>query len=141
MTDIFAVERRLSELDHVRLSRLVHRHKGGRRTSPTTGPIEQLLGAAEVLSWPELPPDVVTMRSRVLLQDLQTGLTSRWTLSFPGDAESGANRVSVLSPLGFSLLGQRAGATVRWSTPAGDTLAAVVLDILFQPESSGDYAM
>jgi regulator of nucleoside diphosphate kinase len=49
--------------------------------------------------------------------------------------------VSVLSPVGSALLGMRVGSIARWSTPAGDEKAAEILAILFQPESSGDYAM
>jgi regulator of nucleoside diphosphate kinase len=48
--------------------------------------------------------------------------------------------VSVLSPVGSALLGLRVGSIARWSTPAGDEKAAEILAILFQPESSGDYA-
>ena len=43
--------------------------------------------------------------------------------------------------LGSALLGMRVGSIARWSTPAGDEKAAEILAILFQPESSGDYAM
>jgi regulator of nucleoside diphosphate kinase len=62
-------------------------------------------------------------------------------LCYPADADASAGFVSVLSPVGWSLLGQRVGATVRWPIPSGGELSAKILGILFQPESSGDCAM
>lgn len=139
--EVLAIERTLSELDHVRLTNLVQRHKFGVTVSSATLPIERVLGDADVVHWREVPPDVVTMHSRVLLKDLQTGTESELTLCYPADADASAGYVSVLSPAGWSLLGQRVGATVFWPTPAGGTLSAEILGLLFQPESSGHFAM
>lgn len=47
--------------------------------------------------------------------------------------------VSILSPIGLSLLGQQVGATIRWESPAGTERMAKLDAILFQPEASGDY--
>lgn len=138
--EVLTLERTLTELDHVRLTSLVHRHKCGRPASAAL-PIEDLLDAADVVPWREITPDTVTMHSRILLKDLQTGTQSELTLCYPADADAGAGHVSVLSPIGWSLLGQRVGATVYWPTPSGGKLSAEILDILFQPESSGDFAM
>lgn len=139
--EVLAHERTLTELDHVRLTNLVHRHKFGRPTSTATLPIERVLGEAEVVHWRLVPHDLVTMHSRVLVKDLQTGAQNELTLCYPDDANASAGYVSVLSPVGWSLLGQRVGATVFWPTPSGGKLSAEILDILFQPESSGDFAM
>ena len=139
--EVLALERTLTELDHVRLTNLIHRHKCGRSASTPTLPIEDLLATADVVHWRQLPADVVTMHSRVLLKDLQTGVQSRLTLCYPDAANASAGHVSVLSPVGWSLLGQRVGATVYWPTPSGAKLAGEILGILFQPESSGDFAM
>lgn len=139
--EVLAPERTLTELDHVRLTHLVHRHKRGSAAHGGILPIEHVLDAAEVVHGRQVQPDVVTMHSRVLLKDLQTGAQRQFTLCNPADADAGAGRVSVLSPVGWSLLGQRVGATVFWPTPSGTKLSAEILDILFQPESSGDFAM
>ncbi len=139
--EVLALERTLTELDHVRLTNLVQRHKYGRRVSTARMPIEHVLGEADVVPWRQVPADVVTMHSRVLLKDLQTGTENELTLCYPADADASAAYVSVLSPVGWSLLGQQVGATVFWPTPAGGTLSAEILDVLFQPESSGDFAM
>jgi len=139
--EVLALERTLTELDHVRLTNLIQRHKFGSTVSSATLPIERVLDEADIVHWREVPPDLVTMHSRVLLRDLQTHAQNELTLCYPADANAAAGEVSVLSPVGWSLLGQRVGATVSWPTPSSGKLSAEIVDILFQPESSGEHAM
>lgn len=61
------------------------------------------------------------------------------TICYPGDAEPTLGFISVLSPVGASLLGLSVGATAHWHTPTGDVCTAEVAALLFQPEASGDY--
>lgn len=135
-------ERTLTELDHVRLARLI---RGAAGNSPATatatveGRIDDLLETAELVSPRAVAADVVTMYSQVELADLATGQRSRLTVCYPADAEPAAGFVSVLSPVGSSLLGRRVGSVARWRTPGGDERAAEVVALLFQPESTGDY--
>ena len=63
------------------------------------------------------------------------------TLCDPDDAEPSQGFISVLSPLGASLLGLRAGDVARWRTPVGQERMARIVDVLFQPEASGDYTI
>ena len=135
------LERTLTELDHVRLLSLLRRDPRGGGSSPQVRAIEEVLDAASLVPSRGVAPDVVTMNSQVLLQDAQTGQRSTLTLRYPADADPAAGLVSVLSPVGSGLLGLRVGSIAHWSTPAGDERAAEILAILFQPESSGDYAM
>ncbi len=139
--EVLALERTLTELDHVRLTNLVQRHKCGRPALSAPLPIENVLDMADIVPSREMSADIVTMHSRVVLKDLQSGVQSELTLCYPADADAGAGLVSVLSPVGWSLLGQRAGSVVRWPTPSGGALSAEILSIVFQPESSGDFAM
>ena len=139
--EVLALERTLTELDHVRLLNLVRRDRRGDGSPTPRLAIEHVLDACAVVASRLAPPDVVTMYSQVLLQDLDTGLRSKLTLCYPADAEPAAGFVSVLSPVGASLIGLRVGSVTRWSTPAGDERTAEILAILFQPEASGDYAM
>jgi regulator of nucleoside diphosphate kinase len=122
-------ERTLTELDHARLTRLLPRAG----TAPREAGIAALRAAidnAELVGSNAVPPDIVTMYSRVQL-----------TLCYPVDAEPAEGFVSVLSPVGASLLGLRVGALARWQTPAGDEVQAEVLALLFQPEASGDFTL
>ncbi|WP_353091437.1 GreA/GreB family elongation factor [Methylibium sp.] len=139
--EVLALERTLTDLDHVRLLSLARRHRRGDGSLSTPcASIEQVLDACAVVPSRQVRPDVVTMYSQVLLQDRASGLRSKLTLCYPADAEPAAGFVSVLSPVGASLLGHTVGSVARWSTPAGEERSAEVLAILFQPEASGDYA-
>jgi regulator of nucleoside diphosphate kinase len=54
-------------------------------------------------------PDVVTMNSRVELEDLDTGATNRITVVFPGAAAPRQGKISVLAPRGMAILGCQEG--------------------------------
>jgi regulator of nucleoside diphosphate kinase len=133
-------ERTLTELDHVRLTHLLH-GRGGAPATPNARLVGDLLDAAQVVPSRAIPPDIVTMYSQVLLQDLHDGTRSTLALCWPADAEPAAGFVSVLSPVGRALLGLRVGEVARWTTPDGRTRAAEVVALLFQPEASGDYTL
>ncbi|MCG3190521.1 MAG: Regulator of nucleoside diphosphate kinase [Burkholderiaceae bacterium] len=135
------LERTLTELDHVRIKNLIRRDPRNRLPSALAQQIEETLDASAVVPAREVPPDVVTMYSQVLLADPAGGERTKLALCYPADAEPAAGFVSVLSPLGLSLLGLRVGDLARWSTPAGGERTAEVVAILFQPEASGDYSL
>lgn len=135
MQALMLEERTLSELDHIRLSRLVR--PDWRGPFPPSTPLDAVLESADVLPWHQVPADVVTMHSRVLLIDLASGARKTVTLCYPADAEPHSGFVSVLSPVGSSVLGLRTGCVATWRTPDGGKGAAEIAEILFQPESHG----
>ena len=135
--NVLARERVLTELDHVRLATLSSR--GLRDRLPGSSCIATVLDDARVVPSRRVAPDIVTMYSQVLLRFLDDGIKRKLTLCYPDDAEPQFGFVSVLSPIGLSLLGQQVGATVRWESPDGSGRTAEVDAILFQPEASGDY--
>lgn len=139
--EITLAERTLTELDHVRLLNLLRRDTRGDGSAPPRRHIDDVLEASALVPSREVAPDVVTMSSQLLLQDLQTGQRSTLTLCYPAEADPAVGLVSVLSPVGSALLGLRVGSVARWLTPAGDEKAAEIVAVLFQPESNGDYAM
>ncbi|MCW5653889.1 GreA/GreB family elongation factor [Hydrogenophaga sp.] len=128
-----AVERLLTELDFSRLA-----HLGGGQLAPA---LAEALGPVDLVPAREVPADVLTMYSQVIIEDLGTGQRRKLTLCYPADAEPHQGFISVLSPVGASLLGLRVGQVARWRTPHGDECEARIVDLLFQPEASGDYAL
>lgn len=139
--EVVTLERTLTELDHVRLLNLLRRNARGDGSAAQLQAIGDMLDASALVPSREVMPDVVTMYSQVVLQDIQTGQRNTLTLCYPADTEPAVGFVSVLSPVGSALLGLRVGSIARWSTPTGDQKAAEILALLFQPESSGDYEM
>ncbi len=133
--NLSAPERTLTELDHVRLTRLLQRQ------AAQPGPIGELLDFAHVVPSRAVEPDVVTMHSRVLLHDPARDTRSTITLCYPEGAEPAAGFVSVLSPVGRALLGLRVGEVAHWSTPDGGAQSAEIVALPFQHEASGDYTL
>jgi len=139
--EVLTLERTLTELDHVRLTNLVQRGRRDGSFSSRALPVEDVLDASAIVPPSQVAPDVVTMYSRVLLIDRASGERNTLTLCYPADAEPGKGFVSVLSPVGWSLLGQHVGSVARWFTPTGIEREAEILAILFQPEANGDFTM
>lgn len=125
----------ITELDMQRLLPLVERNRDT-RTDLTN--FEAELRRAHVVDSRQVPPDVVTMNSRVRLRDLEDGEETVYTLVFPDQASIEENRISVLAPVGTAMLGQRVGDEVEWEVPAGKVRLQVV-EIIFQPEAAGQF--
>ena len=123
-------ERTLTELDHVRIARLLR---------ADSHPLAAVLDDAELTPSRDVAPDVVTMYSQIIVADVATGQRRQLALCYPDDAEPAAGLISVLSPVGASLLGLRVGDEASWTTPGGEQRTARVEALLFQPESSGDF--
>jgi regulator of nucleoside diphosphate kinase len=137
-------DRTLTELDHVRLVNLLRRDPDATASTAATrgghADVADILRTAHLVTPSQVDPDVVTMHSQVLIGDLKSERKFTLILCYPQDASPVDGLVSVLSPVGSSLLGLRAGDVARWRTPTGTTVAAKVLAVLFQPEAHGDYA-
>ncbi len=85
-----------------------------------------------------VPPDVVTMNSRVELIDVDEKKPMIFTLTFPRDADIDSGKLSVLSPVGTAILGHSEGDVIEWRVPA--RLRRFRIEkVLYQPEAAGDY--
>jgi regulator of nucleoside diphosphate kinase len=140
MDSLLLTERTLTELDHARLKRLLMAGAIGPRDAAGAA-LHAAMDGADLLPSRAVPPDVVTMYSRVELVEAPTGARHLVTLCYPEDAEPARGFISVLSPLGSSVLGLRAGSLATWSTPGGGEVQARVAAVLFQPEASGDFVL
>lgn len=81
----------------------------------------------------DVPPDVVTMLSRVIVADLASGQRREVAVVYPPDADAAAGRVSVLDALGMALFGASVGGTIEYES-AGRAYRLRVQEILYQPE-------
>ena len=127
----------INELDHKRLMRLIEDALNGvTEQSNSLRSLQVELTRANVVNAEELPRDVVTMRSRVLirLDDEEKEIT----LVYPNEANLSTGKISILSPVGTAIIGYRVGDVVNWLTPGG--LKRIrIKKVLYQPEASGDY--
>jgi regulator of nucleoside diphosphate kinase len=129
----------VSELDRVRLENLIElvRREGDTSNTPYVNKLAEELEFAEVVPPENIPPDVVTMRSKVRLKDLDTGEETTYSIVFPTEAISDEGKISVLAPLATALLGSVQGSTVEFQAP-GRMRRLQILEILYQPEAAGD---
>ena len=129
----------INELDHKRLMRLIEDALNGvTEQSNSLRSLQVELTRANVVSAEELPRDVVTMRSRVLimLEDEEKEIT----LVYPNEANRSTGKISILSPIGTAIIGYREGDVINWLTPGG--LKRIrIKKVLYQPEASGDYEL
>ena len=86
----------------------------------------------------QVPPDVVTMRSRVRVTDLDDGRELEYEIAYPYEADYDAGKISILAPLGTALLGYRTGDTVEWQVPGGRRRLRIEA-IVYQPEAEGNF--
>jgi len=93
----------------------------------------QELDRAETVDRSAIPADVVTMHSRVEFVDERSGEKHEVELVYPGEADSGLKRISVLTPIGAGLIGMRTGATIEWPDRAG-TVRRLRVEQVRQPE-------
>lgn len=100
--------------------------------------LEEELHKAKVIDSKEVPPKVVTMNSRVKLHDIDKSQSTVYTLVFPKDADIGAGRLSVLSPIGTAILGYSVDDVIEWRVPKGMRRIKIE-EVLYQPEAAGDY--
>ena len=81
--------------------------------------LREELDRAAIIDPAAFPDDVVAMESTVAFEDLETGETEEYTITFPEHADLERGRISILAPIGTALIGCRVGNVVKWPTPGG----------------------
>ena len=120
---------RLKELLHVGIS-------FAERDRESLEALQGELERAHIVEPTAIPPDVVTMNSRVRLTDAETDEEQVYTVVFPSDANVEQRKISVLAPIGTAILGYRVGDMVEWRVPGGIRKLRIE-EILYQPEAAG----
>ena len=131
----------ITELDAVRIRELGARlPDAGRGLAALNGLIDVVEQQSDIVPGASIPPDVVTVNSTVSFRDEPTGSVHRVTVVYPNEMSIGHRRISVLSPVGAALLGQRAGSVAAVVLPDGTRREIRVLEVHYQPEASGHFA-
>lgn len=98
------------------------------------------LDRARIVAPTEVPPDVVTMNSKVSVVDLDLDEEMVFTLVFHKDADIAQSKISVLAPIGTAVLGYRVGDTFSWVVPDG-IRHLKIREVLYQPEAEGNFEL
>jgi len=129
----------ITEFDKKRLEELIAVAQDfGKQSRKDLKDLVGELARAKVVPSKSVPPDVVTMNSKVVLRDVDTSEEMTYALVFPQDADIDRGSISVLAPVGTAILGYRQGDIVEWRVPAGIRRISIE-KILYQPEAAGDY--
>jgi regulator of nucleoside diphosphate kinase len=128
----------ITQSDMGKLRRLIEARRNTRtRDQDNLAMLAQELERAEIVQPANISMDAVTMHSRVLVRDLNSGIESSYTLVFPQDADIAQAKISILAPIATALLGYREGDEIEWPTPGGRRRFKIV-KVLYQPEAAGD---
>ncbi|HNY66377.1 MAG TPA: nucleoside diphosphate kinase regulator [Deltaproteobacteria bacterium] len=129
----------LTEFDKSRLEEIIEvAEEFGGHGRKDLESLEEELENAEIVSPEDMPPDVVTMNSKVVLRDVRTSERMTYTLVFPKDANIDSGAISVLAPIGTAILGYAKGDIIEWPVPSG-VRRICIEEVLYQPEAAGDY--
>jgi len=104
------------------------------------GRLLQELKSARTVPQDRMTKNIVTMNSRALLREITSGRQTEITITYPQDADSREQKVSVLSPIGVALLGCREGDIASWRVPGGIGRFEVE-KVLYQPEAEGHFSL
>jgi len=96
------------------------------------------LDRAEVVEPDDVPAGLVTMNLLIRFRDEVANQTYELILVDP-DSTDTPRSVSVLAPIDSALLGLSDGQLIAWQVLDGRQLELRVLDVIRQPESSGEY--
>ncbi|MDD2598534.1 MAG: nucleoside diphosphate kinase regulator [Kiritimatiellae bacterium] len=129
----------MTAFDKKRLDELIEvAREFGEHTRKDLKDLAAEMSRAKVLEPDQVPADVVTMNSKVVLKDLDTAKEVTYTLVFPREADIKVNAISVLAPVGTAILGYKEGSVVEWPVPSGKRRIRIE-KILYQPEAAGRY--
>ena len=127
----------LGNADVARLRAVVEWHLSGRDREAAER-LEAELDRAIVVPQREVPPEIVTMDSRVVFEDAETGRRREITLCYPREADPARGRISILAPVAAALLGLRAGDSIEWPMPDCRKATLRIASVVYQPEAAGD---
>ena len=130
----------VTKTDRERLTNMIElvRDQADRANLLYVSKLEDELKYAEVVAHDEIPPEVITMRSKIKLKDLDTNEEKVYSIVFPSEANFDEGKISILAPLATALLGYKRGDIVEVDAPSR-LRRLLISEILYQPESAGDY--
>ena len=128
----------ITELDEARIRELGSRLPDAGKGLRALHELIALTEEADIVPGSRVPPDVVTINSKVVFLDEVTGTTHTVTLVYPHDFSIAERRISVLSPVGRALLGRRVGESAEIPVPGGTKRRIRIRELPYQPEASGE---
>jgi len=129
----------ITRFDMVRLMDLIEGIRTyNKKSNANLDMLEQELTRGILVDPKNVPPDVITMNSKVSITDMDSGEKKIYSLVYPSTAKIDENKLSILAPLGIALLGYRTGDIIEWRMPSG--IKKIKIDeVIYQPEAACEF--
>lgn len=102
--------------------------------------LEDELDRANIVEPECIPDNVVTMNSTVIFKFIGNEKQIQKKLVYPHEVKTN-DEISIFAPIGSALLGLSVGQQLSWPMPDGNERTIEILDVVYQPERSGEYCV
>src|SRR5699024_10620209 len=99
----------LTEKDYLRLIDLIQAQRAKGVLDKNVRTLAEELKRAQRVTPEKILDTVVTMNSKVLLEEIKTGQERELTIVYPREADISTMKISVLAPVGTAILGCKVG--------------------------------
>lgn len=111
----------LTQEDFHKLKGLIETFKRTRKMAqPHYKRLEEELRTARVLDAKHIPEGIVTIGSRIRYTDVASGSSSEAVIVFPAQVKEHEHNISVISPIGLALMGEREDTEIVYTAPGGE---------------------
>lgn len=127
----------INRLDAERLQRLID--DASEKDQAVADMLENELSRGVVVDPQEIPENVVSMNSQIQFTDLTRDKQMIRTLVYPHALSSTEDGLSVMAPIGASLIGLKVGDIIDWPLPNNSQTLLRIDAVLWQPEREGQF--
>lgn len=127
----------INRLDAERLQRLID--DASEKDQAVADMLENELSRGVVVDPQEIPENVVSMNSQIQFTDLTRNKQMIRTLVYPHALSSTEDGLSVMAPIGASLIGLKEGDIIDWPLPNNSQTLLRIDAVLWQPEREGQF--
>ncbi|WP_249977709.1 nucleoside diphosphate kinase regulator [Vreelandella olivaria] len=127
----------INRLDAERLQRLID--AAADKDQMVAELLQDELSRGEIVDPEDIPDNVVSMNSQIQFTDLTRNRQMVRTLVYPHALSTTEDGISVMAPIGASLLGLKVGDTIDWPLPNQQETRLRVDAIIWQPEREKQY--
>ena len=102
--------------------------------------LEEELCRANIVEPEDIPPNVVTINSKVWLREIDSDHEITFILVFPLEANLSEHKISILAPIGSAVIGRQTGDIIKWKSTGGIKRARI-RKMLCRSEISGEFRL
>ena len=127
----------INRLDAERLQRLID--DASEKDQAVADMLENELSRSVIVDPQEIPENVVSMNSQIQFTDLTRDKQMIRTLVYPHALSSTEDGLSVMAPIGASLIGLKVGDIIDWPLPNNSQTQLRIDAVIWQPEREGQF--